>query len=1041
MSVNFFIKRPIFSTVIAIVIVLAGGICIPLLPVAQFPQIAPPTVQVTGTYTGASAEVVEQSVTEPIEEQVNGVEGMTYMQSQSSNDGTSKITVTFDVGYDLDIAAVDVQNRVSMALPQVPEDVRRYGVITKKQSTNMTLAINLISPNKTYNDLYLSNYAAINIVDVLKRIQGVGDVQVLGERKYSMRLWLDPNKLTSMNLTANDVVTAVRNQNIQVAAGSIGQPPVPQGQAFQYMIQTKGRLEEIEEFEDIIVRTREDGAIVRVRDVGSVELGAESYSWFSELNGVSSATIGVYQLPDANSVDIAKGTYAALDRLSARFPGDLEYRIVYDTTTFVRASIDELVETLFIAILLVFLVIFVFLGDWRSTLIPAITIPVSLIGTFGLMMAFGFSINTLSLFGLVLAIGLVVDDSIVVVENITRLIEEENMNPVKAAMQGMAEVIGPVIATTLVLFAVFIPVAFIPGISGQLYQQFALTIAFSVGISSINAMTLSPALCSLVLRKRTGKKGWFFTKFDYYMDKLRDRYKQYVDVFIKRWKFIGIVFLILMAATVYLFRVVPTGFVPDEDQGYFIVMIQGPEGASLQRTEAVSKDVENILSVIPGVEDVLMIGGYNLIMGTLDSSSASAFVILKPWDKRTAESESLEAILETAQMEFWYISDALVFGFNPPPIQGLGTTGGFQFMLQDYEGKQLDDINDVALRLMKAAGSRKELGPLSTTFKVNYPQYYIDLDRTKAQVVGVEVSDVFAVLQAYLGSYYVNDFNKFGRVYRVFIQAKDQNRTDVTDIARLYVRNKDGAMIPLSALATIREIRGPQTITHYNLYRTIEIDGANAPGYSSGQAIQTMEQLAATELPDGFGYEWTGVAYQEIKSGGMAGPIFILAILFVYLFLAAQYESWAMPVMVMFAVPLAILGALGAQSLRGLANDVYCQIGLVMLIGLASKNAILIVEFAKQKREEGHSIVESAVLAAKLRLRPILMTALSFIFGILPLVFASGAGAASRHSLGTAVCGGMIASTFLSLIVVPVFYVVIQNIREKGFIALIRKPK
>lgn len=1030
MFVDFFIKRPIFSTVIALVIVLAGIVCIPVLPVAQFPQIVPPMVQVTATYTGASAEVVEKTVTQPIEEQINGVEGMIYMQSNSSASGTSTINVTFDVGYDLDIAAVDVQNRVDIALPRVPEDVRKYGVTTMKQSSNIVLIINLYSPDDTLDMLYLSNYADINIVDVLKRIPGVGNVNIMGERKYSMRFWLDPDKLTSMELTTNDVVNAIQGQNLQVAAGSIGQPPSPPNQIFQYSVLTKGRLSDVSEFEDIILKTQDDGSVVRMRDVARVELGAESYNWFSILNGKSTASIGVYQLPEANSVEVANLTYQAMDELSKRFPAGMVYKIPYDTTVFVRQSIKEVVSTLVLAIFLVFLVIYIFLQDWRSTLIPAITIPVSLIGTFGLMMALGFSINTLTLFGLVLAIGTVVDDSIVVVENISRVIEEEKLPPLKAAMKGMAEVVGPVIATTLVLFAVFIPVAFIPGISGQLYKQFALTIACSVGISTINALTLSPALCALLLRSTPKKHGWFFLKFNRGMDWFREKYVAKVEVFIRRRRAVVIIFLILLGITYVLFRHVPTGFVPDEDQGYFFVVSECPEGSSLARTTLVSKKVEKIAMGLDGVEDVLTIGGYNLINAVLDSSSTTYFVVLKPWSERESAKLSLNSIMKTLWLQSRSINEAIILPFNPPPISGLSTTGGFQFELQDYESGSIDRLNDIAQAMIDAGNKTPALSHLSTTFKVNYPQYYIDFDRTKAKTMRVDISDVFSALQAYLGALYVNDFNKFGRVYRVYIQAKEDFRSQKKDISRLYVRSSTGDMVPISALVSISEIRGPQNIQHYNVYRSVEIDGNPAAGYSSGQAIKAMEDLAATILPDGYGYEWTGTAYQEIKAGNMAPLIFALALAFVFLFLAAQYESWGMPLIVMLAVPLAILGALGATWIRGLANDVYCQIGLVMLVGIASKNAILIVEFAKTKREEGMDIVESAVTAAKIRLRPILMTALSFVFGAFPLVFASGAGAASRHSLGTPVFGGMIASTFLSLGLVPVLFVIIERMRE-----------
>ncbi len=1034
MFVDFFIKRPIFSTVISLVIVLAGVVCIPILPVAQFPEIAPPTVQVSTTYYGASAEVVEQTVTLPLEQQINGVEGMTYMNSISGNDGSSNITVTFEVGYDLNIAAVDVQNRVNIGLPQVPEDVRRYGVTTQKQSTNFIMIINLYSPEGKYDDLYLSNYAAINVVDVLKRIPGVGNVQIFGERKYSMRFWLNPDRLTGMNMTVQEVISAIQEQNVQVAAGGIGDPPSPKGQAFQFAIQTKGRLEDVEEFKDIIIRTAADGSVVRVRDVADVDLGAENYRWFFNYDGQGCAGIGVFQLAGANAVDIAAQARATMDELSKRFPDGMEYVIPYDTTMFVKESIKEVLMTLAIAIILVIGVIFIFLQDWRSTLVPCVTIPVSLVGTFGVMMAFGFSINTLTLFGLVLAIGTVVDDAIVVVENTQRLLDTEGLAPRDAAMKGMAEVVGPVIATTLVLFAVFVPVAFMPGISGQLYRQFALTIAFSVGISTICALTISPAMCALLLRpkKEGGKENVFFKAFNYSFDWASHIYRSLVEHFIVRWKMIVLGFVLMLLATFVMFKVVPTAFIPNEDQGYFFVIAQGQPGMSLDRSGKVASQMEKMILATDGVDDVLTIGGYNLMNQALDSSAITLIVTLKPWGERTTPELSLESIMQGLNYKLYSLQEVMAFAFNPPPIQGLSQTGGFQFELQDTGQGDIVGFNQLAQRFIEEGSKHPALGPLSKTFKVDYPQYYIDLDRTKAKSLNISLNDIFSTLQAYLGSFYVNDFNKFGRVYRVFIQAQDKYRAKMADISRLYVRSQNGDLIPLSALVKINKIVGPQTITHYNIYRNIEINGANSPGHSSGEAIAAMEQIADKILPEGYNFEWTGTALQELKSAGAAPLIFALALAFVFLFLAAQYESWSLPIIIMMAVPLAILGALVAQWWRGLYNDVYCQIGLVMLIGLASKNSILLVEFAKDKQEEGMTAVEAAVEAAKIRLRPILMTAFSFILGVIPLVIATGAGAASRHSLGTAVFGGMLAATVLTLGVVPVLYVVIVGLSKRG---------
>ena len=1033
MFVNFFIHRPIFASVIAIITVIAGSICIPILPVAQFPEIAPPTVQVTASYTGANAQTVEESVTAPIEQQVNGVEGMTYMYSNSASDGSSVLNVVFEIGYNLKIAAVDVQNQVATALPQLPEDVKKIGVTTKKQSTSMVLVVNIISPDESRNELFISNYSNINISDPLKRIEGVGDVNVFGARTYAMRFWLDPDKMASMQVTPTDVISAISNQNIQAAAGQIGSAPSPKGQVFTYTVTTKGRLESEEEFGDIILKTRPDGTIVHLKDVAEVELGAQDYSAFSRLNGKPTTSIGIYQLPGANSMDLANEIKATMQDLAKRFPSGLDYKIAYDTTQFVSASIEEVIHTLFEAIGLVLIVVFIFLQSWRATLIPILTIPVSLVGTFALMAVLGFSINTLSLFGLVLAIGLVVDDAIVVVENVARNIEDKGLDRIKATEVAMSEVVGPVIATTLVLFAVFVPVGFMPGLSGQLYKQFALTICCSVGLSGINALTLSPALCGTILKLDHSKKNWFFRKFDQGFDWVKDKYVKMVRGCIRFWYIVLIVFAGLALATYLLFTIVPTGFVPDEDQGYFMVLIRTPEGSSLDRTDKVCRQVEDIVLKMEGISDTIMIGGYNMLLGVNDPSAATAFVILNDWSERKTEALSVQGrIMEFYGIAQQKISDGMTMPFNAPPIMGLSTTGGFEFELQDVSGGELEDLAETADKFVRAAMQRPEIGSLTSSFQINYPQFYVDLDRSKAKLLGVDVNDVFTTLQAYLGSIYVNDFNKFGRVYRVYIQAKDHYRADREDITEFYVRSSKGEMIPLSALVKIKQIRGPQSIKRYNLYRTSALNGMPADGYTSGQAIAAMEEVAAEVLPSDFTYEWTGTAYQEIKSGNVAPLIFSLAIVLVFLFLAAQYESWSMPFMILLAVPLAIMGALAFQWMRGLANDVYCQIGLVMLIGLAAKNAILIVEFAKNLRVTGKPVEEAAVLAAEERLRPILMTSFAFILGLMPLFLASGAGAASRHSLGTAVIGGMLASTTLSLLVVPVFYVVIERLRERG---------
>jgi hydrophobe/amphiphile efflux-1 (HAE1) family protein len=1030
--VDFFIQRPVLATVVAILITLVGAISIPILPIAQFPDIAPPTINVSATYTGASAEVVETTVTDPIEEQINGVEGMTYMESYSSNDGTMNINVTFEVGYDLDIANVDVTNQVQLATPLVPEEVSKYGISVEKQSPSLILAVHLISPDGSRDELFLSNYIGIQIYQTLQRIPGVGNLTIWGEREYSMRVWLNPDKIASLGLTVADVIDAISEQNLQVAAGAIGEPPTPQGQQFQYTITALGRLETVEQFGDIIIRAETDGTVVRIKDVARVELGAQSYDQDSLLDGEPAIGIGIYQLPGANALDVDKQVRATMEELKKNFPSGVDYRIVYDTTEFVKASIEEVVKTLFEAFVLVFIVVFVFLQNFRATLIPAITIPVSLIGTFALINAFGFSINTLSLFGLVLAIGLVVDDAIVVVENVSRLLEEKDLSPREATSAAMKEVTGPIVATSLVLMAVFVPVSFMPGISGQMYRQFALTIAFSVGISAINALTLSPALCALFLRKETGGKWWFYRKFNEGFDRFRSGYQGWVKKLTTQWKVVVIVFAGLMVLTVYMFKVVPTGFVPEEDQGYFIVNIQGPEGSSLERTNATMKQVYDILMNTPGVAHVVSISGLNFLTSSSDSNSGAMFPVLAPWSERKSKETQIDAILASVRKKFAGIQGAEVVAFNAPAIQGLSSTGGFQFELEDRTNLGLDTLQKVMGQIIEAGQKRPELVGLFAYFSVNTPGLYIELDRTKTKTQGVSISEVFQALQSYLGSLYVNDFNLFGQVYKVFIQADEQYRNTIDDISRLYVRTNRGDLVPLDTLIDVTKIVGPETITHYNLYRSAEIDGDNAPAYSSGQAMKAMEELAEEFMPEGMGYEWSGISYQEIKAGNLAPLIFGLSLVFVFLFLAALYESWAMPFMVMLAVPLALLGAMTAQWLRGLSDDIYCQIGLVMLIGLASKNAILIVEFAKQRREEGMPIQEAAMTAALIRLRPILMTAFAFILGVFPLVVASGAGANSRHSLGTAVFGGMIVSTLLSLIIVPVFYVIIENLRERG---------
>ena len=1029
--VNFFIHRPVFASVIAVIMVLTGLIAYSLLPIAQFPDITSPQVVVTSSYPGASSQVVADTVTTPLEQQINGVPGMAYMNSVSANDGSSTITITFNVGYPIDTAAVDVQNRVSQAAAQLPAIVNQAGIIITKKNPDIMLGINIYSPDNSVDLVTLSNYAYLQLVDPLKRLSGIGDVTIFGERRYSMRVWLDPDKLATLGVTATDVQNAIAEQNVQVAAGRLGQAPAPPGTAFEYQVNAVGRLSDPQEFGNIVIRAgTASNAVVRLHDVARIELGAQQYTSSARLNDKPTVFIAVYQTPGSNALQVDQEIRSRMAELAKRFPAGIAWGIKYDTTTFVSASMHDVVFTLGEALALVIAVVFLFLQSWRSTVIPAIAIPVSLIATLAVMLAFGFSLNTVSMLGMVLAIGLVVDDAIVVVENVERQLEQ-GLSPIDAAVAAMREVTGPIIATTAVLLAVFIPVAFLPGVTGRLYNQFALTIAISVAISAFNSLTLSPALSAVLLRHRPPSRWLAFRAFNAGFTRVSHAYANFIrHVIGVRWAALAL-FAAGLVLTYGLYSRIPAGFLPVEDQGYFFAVIQLPDGASLQRTEAVAEKVRAILAAQNGVQDVIPVTGTNFLTGASQSNSAVEFALLKPWNERGA-ALTASSIVAAVRPKLLGIPDAIALSFDPPSIPGIATTGGFEFEVEDLTGQGPQALNDATQAVLAEARKQPELNArqLFSTFSTSTPEFTYDLDRTKAKLLGLSLPDVFNTLQIELGSLYVNDFTLFGRTFHVTMQAENAARANPSNVSGLYVRNTSGGMVPLSTLGRLNPTVGPEFVSHYNIYGSALINGAPAPGYSSGQAIAAMQRAAAKALPADYSYEWTGITYQQLKAGAVAGIVFVLAMVFVFLFLAAQYESWTMPFMVILAVPLALLGAVTALWWRGMQFDVYSQIGLVMLIGLAAKNAILIVEFARQRREHGLSIVDAAMEAGRLRLRPILMTAFAFILGVIPLMIASGAGAASRQSIGTTVFGGMLGATILSLLLVPVFYAVIERMRE-----------
>jgi hydrophobic/amphiphilic exporter-1 (mainly G- bacteria), HAE1 family len=1030
MFVNFFIRRPVFATVCALLIILAGAVVIPTLPIAQFPNLAPPQVSVSSGYVGASAQTVESAVTIPLEQQINGAQGMKYMTSDSGNDGSSNIVATFDLDRDPDLAAVDIQNRVNTAQGRLPNTVKAAGITISKSSSDFVFGAGVYSPDDRYDPLFMSNYLDVYVKDTLKRVPGVADVFIFGERKYSMRLWLDPVRMASRGLTASDMVNALQEQNVEVAAGQVGQPPIKAGQQFQISVRAIGRLSEPKQFEDIILKANADGTLVRLRDVGRAELGAEDYGSDLVYNGHPAVGIAITQLPKANALDVDRRALAELDVLSKHFPPGMMYQNAFDSTEAVGQSIHDVLETLVEAIVLVILVIFLFLTDWRSTVIPAITIPVSLIGTFAFVKLLGFSINTLTLFGITLATGLVVDDAIVVIENIERHIQEGERDAHKAASAAMQEVAGAVIATSLVLVAVFVPVAFFPGTTGILFRQFALTIAFSISISAFNALTLTPSLSAILLGREHGEKGWFFQHVDKAINGITEGYRRALHMFLRFRLAAVVLFLVGLGLTYVIFQRVPRGFVPNEDQGYFPVIIQAPPGASASYVGSIEKQVTAIMQKMPEVQNTFAITGNGA------PNRGIIYVGLQDYSKRKGQEHSADAVIDRIRGSVTNITGAQILVFAPPAVQGLGQFGGFQFEVQDQGSHSLEALATVTQNMVRQGNSGKDLTGLYSSYTASDPQFLVTIDREKAKSLHVPLQQITDTLGVYMGSAYVNDFDFNNRSYRVFVQADKQFRSQANDMKQYYVRSDTGAMIPLENLATISQTTTPQVISHYNLFRSAEIDGNPGAGFSSGQAIAAMEDLSKKNLPQGFTYEWTGLSLEELASGRTTFILFGLGVVVVYLTLSAQYESFVLPFIVLLAVPMALLGALGAQSLRGLENDVYCQIGLVMLVGLSSKNAILIVEFAEQLRQRGMPLMEATVEAARIRLRPILMTSFAFILGVSPLMVATGAGQAGRHSVGTTVFGGMIMSTVLNLFFIPVLYLIIEGWRERGKEAL-----